>query len=67
MKKCPYCAEEIQVDAIKCKHCQEMLVQQNEISNLIGGFFDSVFSVMWKTCLVILILLYLMYACVQSI
>ena len=33
MKKCPFCAEDIQDDAVKCKHCGSMLSDQQASAN----------------------------------
>ena len=53
MKKCPMCAEEIQDDAIKCKHCNEMLVKKDVPKRIANACPEcsKEYDDTWKVCL----------------
>ena len=66
VKKCPSCAEEINKEATKCKHCGERIGKGYEIiadgtyvANKIRGQWKGIsFKVVWITLIVLLVMLF---------
>jgi len=59
MKKCPFCAEEIQEEAIFCKHCQQMLSETVSRKDRWGrGWHPGKIALMWFIDLVLLFGMY---------